>query len=96
MKLYRIIGFLCMGVLFSLGCENKEASQDFEQEVGYWVCSRDKNEFTCTFDELAAFQKLDGNYSRPLNCPSCGKNDKVTRLPDTEEIKERFRKKAKE
>lgn len=81
-------------VFLTLGCQKKEASQDFDEEVCYWVCSRDQNEFTCTFDELAEFQQKDGNYSRPFNCPSCGKNDKVTRLPDSDAVKERFKNKV--
>lgn len=90
----------CLAAILLAGilpaCQKKENSQDFDEEVAFWFCARDKHEFKCTFDELEEFQNQEGNYSRPYNCPECGKNDQVRRLPDTDEIKERFKNKEAE
>ncbi len=76
------------------GCGGKKAGQDFDAELCYWVCKRDQHEFTCTFDEYGAFQTTGGHPGQPYNCPRCGKNDQVVRLPDTPEVIARFRDKS--
>lgn len=90
-----VLAAVITSLIAGAGCGPAPESQDFESNLCYWLCRRDQNEFTCTFDEFGEFQTTGGNPGQSYTCPECNKNDMVVRLPDTPEVIERFKNKDK-
>lgn len=80
---------LVMVAIFLFSCSNSETSQDFETNLYYFYCKREDHHFTCTPEEYAKHEET--HYGQSYFCPKCGKNDKIVRLPDSQEVIEKFK-----